>query len=51
MDRRNLYSFIPIVPSGMGEIAIREAEGWAYIHPTFSARFSARDSAGRKPKD
>ncbi|HUJ86350.1 MAG TPA: hypothetical protein VLX30_05810 [Burkholderiales bacterium] len=34
VDRKNLYSFISIVPSGMGEITIREAEGWAYIHPS-----------------
>jgi intracellular sulfur oxidation DsrE/DsrF family protein len=34
VDRKDLYSFISIVPSGMGEIAIREAEGWAYIHPS-----------------
>ena len=34
VDRNDLYSFISIVPSGMGEIAIREAEGWAYIHPS-----------------
>ena len=34
VDRGNLYSFISIVPSGMGEIAIRESQGWAYIHPS-----------------
>lgn len=34
IDRKDLYSFISIVPSGMGEITIREAQGWAYIHPT-----------------
>jgi len=34
VDRNNLYPFISIVPSGMGEITIREAEGWAYIHPS-----------------
>ncbi|MHB8534174.1 MAG: DsrE family protein [Sulfuricaulis sp.] len=34
VDRGDLYPFISIVPSGMGEITIREAEGWAYIHPT-----------------
>jgi intracellular sulfur oxidation DsrE/DsrF family protein len=34
VDRGNLYSFIQIVPSGMGEITIRQAEGWAYIHPS-----------------
>lgn len=34
IDRNNLYPFINIVPSGMGEITIREAQGWAYIHPS-----------------
>ena len=34
VDRNHLYPFISIVPSGMGEIAIREAQGWAYIHPS-----------------
>lgn len=34
VDRNDLYPFISIVPSGMGEITIRESEGWAYIHPT-----------------
>lgn len=34
VDRNDLYPFISIVPSGMGEITIREAQGWAYIHPT-----------------
>ncbi|OIQ89933.1 DsrE/DsrF-like family protein [mine drainage metagenome] len=33
VSRNDLYPFISIVPSGMGEITIREAEGWAYIHP------------------
>jgi intracellular sulfur oxidation DsrE/DsrF family protein len=33
VDRKDLYPFISIVPSGVGEITIREAEGWAYIHP------------------
>lgn len=33
VDRKDLYSFITIVPSGVGEITLREAEGWAYIHP------------------
>lgn len=33
VDRSDLYPFITIVPSGMGEIALREAQGWAYIHP------------------
>lgn len=34
VDRGDLYSFISIVPSGMGEITIRESQGWAYIHPS-----------------
>jgi len=34
VDRNDLYPFITVVPSGMGEITIREAEGWAYIHPS-----------------
>ncbi|HUW35865.1 MAG TPA: hypothetical protein VMV91_00935 [Rhodocyclaceae bacterium] len=33
VSRNDLYPFISIVPSGMGEITIREGEGWAYIHP------------------
>ena len=33
VDRSDLYPFITIVPSGMGEITLREAQGWAYIHP------------------
>lgn len=33
VNRNKLYSFIKIVPSGVGEITLREAEGWAYIHP------------------
>lgn len=34
VDRHDLYGFITVVPSGMGEIVIREGEGWAYIHPS-----------------
>ncbi|HMA32541.1 MAG TPA: hypothetical protein VKT00_12070 [Casimicrobiaceae bacterium] len=34
VDRKDLYSFVSIVPSGMGEITLREAQGWAYIHPS-----------------
>ena len=34
VDRHDLYGFVRIVPSGMGEIVIREGEGWAYIHPS-----------------
>ena len=34
VDRNDLYPFVSIVPSGMGEITLRESQGWAYIHPT-----------------
>lgn len=34
IDRKHLYSFVSVVPSGVGEITLRESEGWAYIHPT-----------------
>ena len=34
VNRHDLYSFVHVVPSGVGEIVIREAEGWAYIHPS-----------------
>ncbi|MEJ2633459.1 MAG: hypothetical protein P8014_16020 [Acidihalobacter sp.] len=33
IDRHDLYPFITIMPSGVGEITLREAQGWAYIHP------------------
>ncbi|MEJ2345411.1 MAG: hypothetical protein P8076_13170 [Gammaproteobacteria bacterium] len=33
IPRKDLYSFVSIVPSGVGEITLRESEGWAYIHP------------------
>ncbi len=33
VNRNSLYPFVTVVPSGMGEITIRESEGWAYIHP------------------
>ncbi len=33
VEQSDLYPFITIVPSGMGEITLREAQGWAYIHP------------------
>lgn len=32
--RSELYPFVSIVPSGVGEIALRETQGWAYIHPS-----------------
>ncbi|HKK13594.1 MAG TPA: hypothetical protein VKA14_02930 [Gammaproteobacteria bacterium] len=34
VQRSKLYSFVHLVPSGMGEITLREAQGWAYIHPS-----------------
>ncbi len=34
VNRSELYPFVSIVPSGMGEITLRESEGWAYIHPS-----------------
>ncbi|HQU16364.1 MAG TPA: hypothetical protein PLO69_09705 [Gammaproteobacteria bacterium] len=34
IDPKDLYPFITIVPSGVGEITLREAQGWAYIHPS-----------------
>ena len=34
VDRATLYPFISIVPSGVGELTIRQADGWAYIHPS-----------------
>jgi hypothetical protein len=33
IDKATLFSFISYVPSGNGEIIIRQAEGWATIHP------------------
>lgn len=33
VNPHDLYSFITIVPSGVGEITLRESQGWAYIHP------------------
>lgn len=34
VNRSDLYPFINLVPSGMGEITIRESQGWAYIRPS-----------------
>ncbi|MDA8382917.1 MAG: DsrE family protein [Betaproteobacteria bacterium] len=34
VDRKDLYPFVSVVPSGVGEITLREAQGWAYIHPS-----------------
>lgn len=33
IDKASLFSFISYVPSGNGEIIIRQADGWATIHP------------------
>lgn len=33
IDKSELFDFISFVPSGNGEIIIREAEGWAIVHP------------------
>ena len=33
IDRTSLFPFINFVPSGNGEIIIRQADGWATIHP------------------
>lgn len=34
VDPKTLYPFIHVVPSAMGELVIRQGQGWAYIHPT-----------------
>jgi intracellular sulfur oxidation DsrE/DsrF family protein len=33
IDKNTLFSFISYVPSGNGEIIIRQAEGWSIVHP------------------
>lgn len=33
IDKDTLFPFISYVPSGNGEIIIRQADGWAVIHP------------------
>lgn len=33
IDKNTLYDFINFVPSGNGEIIIRQQQGWAVIHP------------------
>jgi intracellular sulfur oxidation DsrE/DsrF family protein len=33
IDKATLFPFISFVPSGNGEIIIRQADGWATIHP------------------
>ncbi len=34
VDPATLYPFIHLVPSSMGELIIRQGDGWAYIHPS-----------------
>lgn len=33
IDRNDLFPFITYVPSGNGEIILRQYEGWATVHP------------------
>ena len=33
VNKKTLYPFISFVPSAVGELTIREGNGWAYIHP------------------
>lgn len=33
IDKADLWNFISFVPSGNGEIIIRQQQGWASIHP------------------
>ena len=33
IDKNDLFPFISYVPSGNGEIIIRQYEGWATVHP------------------
>lgn len=33
ITREELYDFIAIVPSGNGELILRQAEGWAIVKP------------------
>ena len=33
IDKDTLFPFINYVPSGNGEIIIREADGWSVVHP------------------
>jgi len=33
IDKNDLFSFITYVPSGNGEIILRQYEGWATVHP------------------
>jgi hypothetical protein len=33
IDKNSLFPFISYVPSGNGEIIIRQSQGWAVVHP------------------
>ncbi len=33
IDKNELWNFIGYVPTGNGEIIIRQAQGWAIVHP------------------
>ncbi|WEK18588.1 MAG: DsrE family protein [Candidatus Pedobacter colombiensis] len=33
IDKSTLYDFVNFVPSGNGEIIIRQQQGWAVVHP------------------
>jgi intracellular sulfur oxidation DsrE/DsrF family protein len=33
IDKNDLFPFVSFVPSGNGEIIIRQYEGWASVHP------------------
>ncbi len=33
IDKNDLFPFLSFVPSGNGEIIIRQYEGWAVVHP------------------
>lgn len=33
IDKSSLYDFVDFVPSGNGEMIIRQQQGWAVIHP------------------
>ncbi len=34
IDPATLYPFVGVVPSAMGELVIRQGDGWACIHPS-----------------
>lgn len=33
LNRNDIYDFLAVVPSGAGEIILRESEGWAVVKP------------------